>query len=185
MTEPVIERREGPARKAVHFLSRALGIVAVVVIIVMMVATVADVSRRYFAGSPIPGVTEAGEVLMVMAVFFGIAYTESRGAHVRVTLVLEMLPPRVAAIINSLAMLLVLVLLAWMVWVTAGRALEALEVNEVRFGLVKIPVWPGRIAIAVGLAAYFFEAIPRLYDSVRQAFAREPQFVVSSASSDY
>lgn len=185
MTEPIAEVREGLARRAVHFISRTLGIIAVVVILVMMVATVADVSRRYFAGSPIPGVTEAGEVIMVLAVFLGIAYTESRGAHVRVTIVLEMLPPRVAAIINSLAMLLVLALLAWMVWVTTGRALEAIEVNEVRFGLVKIPVWPGRIAIAVGLAAYFLEALLRLYDSVRQAFAEKPQFVVSSASSDF
>lgn len=185
MTESTIEVREGVARKAVHLLSRALGYIAVLVILFMMVATVADVSRRYFAGTPIPGVTEAGEVIMVMAVFLGIAYTESRGAHVRVTLVLEMLPPRVAAIINSFAMLLVLGLLAWMVWVTTGRALEALEVNEVRFGLVKIPVWPGRIAIAVGFAAYFLEASLRVFDSVRQAFAKEPTFVVSSDSSDF
>lgn len=185
MTEPTIEVREGLARRVVHLISRTLGLLAVVVILAMMVATVADVARRTFAGYPIPGVTEAGEVVMVMAVFLGIAYTESRGAHVRVTLVLEMLPPRVAAIINSLAMLLVLSLLAWMVWVTTGRALEAIEVNEVLFGLVKIPVWPGRIAIAVGLAAYFLEAIPRLYDSVRQAFAKEPTFVVSSDASDY
>lgn len=185
MTESVPEVREGLVRRAVHLLSRALGVVAVLVIVFLMVATVADVARRTFAGHPIPGVTEAGEVVMVMAVFFGIAYTEFRGAHVRVTLVLEMLPPRVAAIINSAAMLLVLVLLAWMVWVTTGRAIEALEVNEVRFGLVKIPVWPGRIAIAVGLAAYFLEAVPRLYDSVRQAFAKEPTFVVSSSSGDF
>lgn len=185
MTEPTTEVGEGMVRKTVHFISRALGILAVLVITFMMVATVADVSRRYFAGSPIPGVTEAGEVIMVMAVFLGIAYTESRGAHVRVTLVLEMLPPRVAAIINSLAMLLVLALLGWMVWVTTGRALEAIEINEVRFGLVKIPVWPGRIAIAVGLAAYFLEAILRVYDSLRQAFAKEPTFTVSTDSSDY
>lgn len=185
MSEQITEVRQGPVRRAVHLVSRTLGILAVVVILFMMVATVADVARRTFAGYPIPGVTEAGEVIMVMAVFLGIAYTEYRGAHVRVTLVLEMLPPRVAAIINSVAMLLVLVLLAWMVWVTTGRALEAIEVNEVRFGLVKIPVWPGRIAIAVGLAVYFLEAVPRLYDSVRQAFAKEPTFVVSSSSGDF
>ncbi|MFC5337569.1 TRAP transporter small permease subunit [Leucobacter denitrificans] len=185
MTEPTTQVREGVLRRSIHVISRTFGIIAVLVIVFMMVATVADVARRYFTGAPIPGVTEAGEVLMVMAVFLGIAFTEYRGAHVRVTLVLEKLPPRVAAIINSLAMLVVLLLLAWMVWVTTGRALESIEVDEVRFGLVKIPVWPGRIAIAVGLAAYFLEAIPRLYDSVRQAFAKEPTFVVSSASSDY
>lgn len=185
MSETTVEVRESVLRRAVHVLSRVLGVVAVLVILFMMVATVADVARRYFAGSPIPGVTEAGEVLMVMSVFLGIAFAESRGAHVRVTIVLEMLPPRVAAIVNSLAMLLVLVLLAWMVWVTTGRAIDAVEVNEVRFGLVKIPVWPGRIAIAVGLAVYFLEAVPRLFDSVRQAFASEPKLAVAQTSSDF
>ena len=164
--------------KLIHGLSKGLAFIAVVVIVFMMVATVADVTKRFIAGTPIPGVTEMGEVLMVMSVFAGVAYAEYRGAHVRVTLLLDKLPPRVAAIINSLGMLLVLTLIAWMVWVTAGRALESLEVNEVRFGLVKIPVWPGRIAIAAGLVAYFLEAIPRLIDNIVQAFSANPRLSI-------
>jgi TRAP-type C4-dicarboxylate transport system permease small subunit len=181
MTVHTSPPRHSVPRRVVHGISLTLGGVAAVTIVFMMVATVADVWMRYFTGSPIAGVTEVGEVLMVVSVFLGLALAEYRGAHVRVTIVLEKLPPRFAAIISSGCMLLVLVLLAWMVWVTAGRALDSIESNEFRFGLVQIPVWPGRVAIAVGLAAYFLEAVPRLIDTVRNAFARDAQPVTTSA----
>lgn len=146
----------------------------------MMVATVADVSRRFLLGMPIPGVTEMGEVLMVVSVFLGLAFTQSRHAHVNVTLVLDKLPPRVAAIMTSIGLLLVLAVLAWMVIVTSGRALDSIEMNEYRFGLVQIPVWPGRVAIAVGLAAYFLELIPNTINDLRQVFAKSPSRPMTS-----
>lgn len=179
MTESDKAVRHGPIRSVIHLISRVLAFVAVLVLLFMMVATVADVGKRYLVGTPIPGVTEMGEVLMVMSVFSGVAYAEYRGAHVRVTLLLEKLPPRVAAIVNSLSMILVLTLIAWMVWVTTGRALDSIETNEIRFGLVKIPVWPGRVAIAAGLTAYFLEAIPRLIENVIEVFSRDPKLSLS------
>lgn len=179
MTPPVSPGKESAPRRVIHGISIGLGAIAVLVIIFLMVATVADVASRYFAGTPIAGITEVGEVLMVASVFLGLAYTESRGGHVRVTLVLEMLPRRLAAIISSVSMFVVLVLLAWMVWETTGRAFESVEHNEFRFGLVQIPVWPGRVAIAAGLASYFLEAVPRFIDQVRNAFAKEVAPVVA------
>ncbi|TDW30071.1 TRAP transporter small permease subunit [Cryobacterium psychrophilum] len=173
MTTQVSPPKKHALRRAIHGVSIVFAFVAAAAIAFMMVATVADVASRYFTGAPIPGVTEVGEVLMVTSVFLGLAFAEYRNAHVRVTIVLEKLPPRLAAMISSVCMLLVLVTLAWMVWVTTGRALESIEQNEFRFGLVQIPVWPGRVAIALGFAAYFFEAVLRLSDNVRNAFAKE------------
>jgi len=183
MTTQVSPPKEHALRRTIHGVSIALASVAAAAIAFMMVATVADVASRYFTGAPIPGVTEVGEVLMVMSVFLGLAFAEYRNAHahVRVTIVLEKLPPRLAAIISSVSMLLVLATLAWMVWVTTGRALESIEQNEFRFGLVQIPVWPGRVAIALGFAAYFLEAVPRLIDNVRNAFGKEVATVNASA----
>lgn len=158
----------GPTRRILHTVSRVLGWVSALIIAFMMFATVADVTRRLMTGKPIPGVIEMGEVLMVATVFLGLAYAEFRGAHVRMDLVIRKFSPRTAAAVNSLGLLLVLVILAWMVYVTGERAVTSIETQEYRFGLVQIPVWPGRLAIAIGLAAYFSELLPRFIDNIRK-----------------
>ncbi len=164
------ERRVSWPRRAINLVARGLAAVAVLLIIFMMVSTVADVISRQLTGQAIPGVIEVGEVLMVSTVFLGLAYAETRGAHVNMNLVIRKLPPRIASIATSLGLLLVLFVVGWMVIVTGMRAVEAFEVQEYRFGLVQIPVWPARIALAVGLAAYFLSLLPRLADDLRGIF---------------
>lgn len=168
MSEQLTKQGGGRTRRAIIMVARGLAAVSALLIILMMVSTVADVSRRQLAGEAIPGVIELGEVLMVATVFLGLAYTETRGAHVNMTLVIRKLPPRVAAIANTSGLLLVLFVVGWMVYVTGDRAVEATEAQEYRFGLVQIPVWPARIALAVGLASYFLALLPSLADNIRK-----------------
>jgi len=169
MTELISPTRESWPRRGVHLLAGALGAVSILLILVMMVATVSDVISRLVVGRPIAGVIEMGEVLMVAIVFLGLAYTESKGAHVRMTLVIRKLPPRTAAVATMLGLALVLFVVAWMTIVTGERALTSFDSQETRFGLVQIPVWPARVALAVGLAAYFAELLPRFTDNLRVA----------------
>lgn len=154
------------ARRVIHYLSKFFAWFAVSIITFMMIAITADVLRRYFTGASIPGVTEMGEILMVGSVFCGLAYAESQKAHVNVTLFLDHLPPRLGYILNIIGLIIVLIILIWMVVVTSERALVSIAQNEFRFGLVRVPVWPGRIAIALGLMAYFFEVLIRLVDEI-------------------
>lgn len=156
-------------RRLVHQLTQVLAFIAVFCIVAMLLAIVADVTRRTLAGESVPGVVELGEVAMVAIVFLGLGFAERRGSHVSMTLVVRKLPPRTAAIVNGLGLLLVVAVVGWMVWVTTDRALDSFAVKEYRFGLVRVPVWPARIAVAVGLAAYFLELIFRLFDDLRAA----------------
>jgi len=164
-------QQEGALRKSIHILSKILGTIAALIIIFMMISTSADVFRRFIMGAPIPGVTEVGEVLMVGCVFPGLAYAESQRAHVNVSLLIEKLSPRAAAVLNSVGLLIVLIVLIWMVIATGERALSSIATQEYRFGLVQIPVWPGRLAIVIGLAGYLLETLPRFYDDIRQIVA--------------
>lgn len=156
-------------RRVVHATTQVLAFIAVFCIVFMLLAIVADVSRRQLAGQSVAGVVELGEVMMVAIVFLGLGFAETRGAHVSMTLLVRKLPPRAAAIVNGLGLLVVVVVVGWMVWVTADRALASFEVKEFRFGLVRVPVWPARITIAVGLAAYFIELVFRLLDDIQTA----------------
>lgn len=167
-------RTGGLVRRTVHQATKVLALLAVFCIVVMLVAIVADVTRRTLFGQAVPGVVELAEVMMVAIVFLGLGFAERRGAHVSMTLLVRKLPPRTAAVVNGLGLLLVMAVVGWMVYVTADRALISFEAREFRFGLVRVPVWPARIAIAVGLAVYFLELVFRLIDDVREALGRDP-----------
>lgn len=169
MTDRHEAGRVGPIRRTVHQLTQVLAFLAVSCIVVMLVSIVADVARRTFAGKSVPGVVELGEVMMVAIVFLGLGFAERRGAHVSMTLLVRKLPPRAAAVVNGLGLLLVVGVVGWMVYVTADRALASFDVREYRFGLVRVPVWPARIAVAVGLAVYLLELVFRLFDDVKAA----------------
>lgn len=174
MSDQASVQGDSVLRRAVHATTQVLAFLAVLCIVIMLVAIVADVTRRSLAGKSVQGVVELGEVLMVVIVFLGLGYAERRGAHVSMTLLVRKLPSRSAAIINGLGLLLVVAVVGWMVYVTADRAIASFEVREYRFGLVRVPVWPARIAIAVGLAAYFLELVFRLLDDVKAALGKGP-----------
>lgn len=162
------QKRPNLGGRAILVMARLLAGMAMLIIVFMMVATVADVLRREMTGRAIPGVIEMGEVLMVASVFLGLAYAETRGAHVNMNIVLRRLPDRTAAVVMSIGMVLVLLVVGWMAIVTGQRAWAAFETQEYRFGLVQIPVWPARVALALGLAAYFFSLLPRFTDALRK-----------------
>lgn len=161
----------GAVRRAVHAVTQALAFLAAVCIVVALVATVADVTRRSVSGQSVKGVIELGEVLMVAIVFLGLGYAESRGAHVSMTALVRRMRPETKAVVNVLGLLLMTLIVGWMVFVTADRAIDSVAAQEYRFGLVQIPVWPARIAIAVGLAAYALELLFRLFDNIQIARA--------------
>ena len=168
-------RRGGPPlgriRGTIDAVTRVMAMLSVTCIVVMLLATVADVVRRYLWGTSIHGVTEMGEVAMVAIVFLGLGYAQSRDAHVSMTLVVRRMRPESAALVNGLGLLLVTAMVGWLLLVTSERAIASYQVSEYRFGLVQIPIWPARIAIAVGVTAYLLELLFALYDDIRVAQA--------------
>lgn len=161
-----IDQSKTTGRIAV-LIARLLAGVAMLVIVYMMVAIVADVIRRQTTGRAIPGVVEMGEVLMVASVFLGLAYAETRGAHVNMSLVVRRLPERAAAVITAIGVLVVIVVIGWMALATGERAWTSFLSQEYRFGLVQIPVWPARVVLVIGLVAYLFTLFPRFFEAVR------------------
>lgn len=136
-------------------------------ILAMMVLTVADVARREVIGRGIPGSLEYAEVGLVCVAFGGMALAEVDRAHVRTDLVTSRLPSRLASLLRLVGSVVMLVTLAWMTWLTAQGALDSIRENEQRIGLAAVPIWPARVAIAVGLAALTLTVLAKLIRSLR------------------
>ena len=139
-------------------------------IVAIMLATCADVARRTLIGQSLPGVIEGSEVMLVIAAFLGHGSAQRAGAHVATSVVTDRLPERLSQAVRTLGLVAAMLFLLWLLAATGERAWESVQTREYRFGLIKVPVWPARVAITVGLALFTAEVARQTWQSAR-AFA--------------
>jgi TRAP-type C4-dicarboxylate transport system permease small subunit len=151
-------------RTIVMRISAFLALLAAACVLVMMFMTSADVASRWFTGRSIAGAQEVTESLMVAIVYLGIAYALCRREHVSVSVLTSRMPARMAAGVRMVGVIAMIVVAGWITWRTGLEALRSFQVGEVRFGLLQVPVWPARITIPIGFAAFVLQALVDLYD---------------------
>lgn len=156
-----------PAPRWVALVRRVGSSIAVLGTVVsgaIMLGIVVDVARRQLTGRSIPGMIEMIETFMVIVVFLGLAHAEAVGVHVRMSLVTRALPFRIRRWVKMTGMAICLAGSAWFAWASTIRAQASLAVGEVQPGLLRFPVWPARIVIAIGFVALIFEYAARIWE---------------------
>lgn len=143
-----------PAKSAVVAITTLLTRTGGVLLLVLMFLTVADVTSRALAGHSLPGVIEFTEVALVAVAFLGMAGAEMSGQHIRSALVVSRMGPRAAWTLRAIGIAIAMLTLAWLIWATMDSALASVQAREVRHGMTNIPVWPAKLAVGVGLAAF-------------------------------
>ena len=143
----------GKMRRVILSFSTTLAIFASLLLFMMMIITVSDIASRTFTGRSLPGAHEISEQLVVALIFLGMALAFYRKEHVALTVFTRIIPvlPRTAIICFGHLILLFLVL--WMVKVTAETAWLSFARGEYRFGLLRVPIWPAKMTIPIGLAS--------------------------------
>ena len=136
----------------------ALGVVALVVTITT------EVIARGIFGRSIPGALELSESLLVWIIFLGLAYGEANATHVRMTLVTDRLPFKVAQVLRGVGYTLTTIVIGWMTYSTGTRAVNSLLQNEIRQGLLQWSLWPARVVLCVGLAVLTLHCALRLWE---------------------
>src|SRR5215813_11910412 len=120
-----------PAQSIGKWLARcelALLYLAIFATGAMMVLTTADTASRYFLNRPILGAYEITEkYLMVAAIFLGLSYAYRGGAFIRVTFLVDRLPPLAKLAANSFAHLVSLAFCVIVLVATTGQALRGLK----------------------------------------------------------
>jgi len=124
--------------------------VAAIVIGLLMIITTVDVCRRYFFGQAIVGIPEFTETLMVFIIFLSLAYTQALKQHLQVGFIVDRLPKRLAALVNTTTLLLALLFFGILTWRCAVVTEVAVRFMEYRFGVVHILLWPSRLAATIG-----------------------------------
>jgi TRAP-type C4-dicarboxylate transport system permease small subunit len=113
-----------------------------------MLIIVVDVAGRTFFNRPLTGAPELVKVSLVALVFLEITHTLREGRHVRSTIILGRVSPRVRSILLILADLsgmVLFILLCYSSWHLTVQAWEVLEYEGE--GALRVPTYPVRTII--------------------------------------
>lgn len=137
-------------------IASQVGAVASLSILALAVLLTVEVISRSFFHTSIRGLYEIAELLIVVVVFLGISQAEVARNHVRVTIVTDRMPDRIASIVRGFALLLAGGFLGWMFVALTVKAWESFDSNEFKVGLLNFPTWPSRalVALGIGLLVY-------------------------------
>jgi tripartite ATP-independent transporter DctM subunit len=120
------------------------------VVLGLMVTLISlDVVLRYFFNRPIRGSYELVEFMLVVLVYLGLAYTQTKKGHISVTLFTTRLPPAQLAVLHSATHLLCVGIFSIISWRCILQA-EALRANETASGVLFIPNFPFMWVVVLG-----------------------------------
>ncbi|WP_342643725.1 TRAP transporter small permease [Rhodoligotrophos ferricapiens] len=132
-----------------------MGWIGKAALFVMMIAVVCDAGGRYLANRPVPGIYEITELyLMIAVVFLGLGLSQRSGAHVRVELLLEHLPPAVQRALEFIYLLATLAVFAVVTYAAARTSYQNFLFNRWISGAVPIPTGPSWAIAALGSAVF-------------------------------
>ncbi len=147
-------------RKSTLYMSN-LGMFA---LIPMMLLTTGEVIGRAVWSKPIPGSMELSGYMLAVFILLGVAYTQQVKGHIRVSMLISLLPVRTQACLEaftSLLSLCIVAVIAWQGWVIA---MEERAVSD----MLRIPQAPFKFLVFVAGLLLSLELLLDLVDSVRK-----------------
>ena len=134
-------------------IENGLSLVSAGLVLFAMLFVTAEVFSRNPAlfASPIPGHLELSELLMPPTIYLAISYTQATGGHVRMTLFIDLLPPKLRAFVELVVRMLSIAICAILCYFSAKHALRVWQFGDVTMSPPYFAVWPSAIMAPVGL----------------------------------
>ena len=142
-----------PLRRALRGVNNSLALVAAGCILMMMLVGAADIVGAWLFKSPVPGAYEITEALMVSGIFLALAAAQMLGHHIRAEIFRPVLPIRVNHALDRVGCFMMFVFFAFLTWYAWGEAAASFRSGDFSSGILKMPVWPPKLALAIGATA--------------------------------
>jgi len=140
------------------------GAVLTVGILVALVASVAfEVVMRYFFNRPTAWVVELSEYSLLWLAFLGGAWVLREEAHVKVEMLVEILPPRTREIMHVITSLAGAATCALFCWVSTVYILELYESGEMLLRSIQVKKWAVLSVMVPGLLLITLQFIRRAW----------------------
>lgn len=135
----------------------ALQVVAILVIMLLQVSfglvdRFAQTLGKSAPGLSVPAYAEFCGFLLAGSIFLGIAGALRAGAHVRVTLVLGVMPSPLARAMQIATSALACLLIGYFTICAAEMGLQSWQFGDRSLGTVSVPMWIPQVPMVLGLA---------------------------------
>mgnify|MGYP006282707349 FL=1 len=124
------------------------------IVLAQVGANLIDQIATLVLGAPIglvvPSYANFAGFFLTGATFFALAYTLKRGAHIRVTLVIQLLGPRARQVVEVWCILVGLAIAGFFTWYTFGLVQDSYRFGDMSTGMVAIPIWIPQGALVLG-----------------------------------
>jgi len=147
-----------------RFLDRlylAAAIVAAVCLASIAVVMLLQAGMRE-AGLLLRGADDVVSWLCAASAFLALAYTFREGELIRVSLLLERLPPRARRPAESACLVAALLVVGYATWAVSGFVYDSWQLGEVAQGLLQIPIWIPQTSLVIGLAVFLVAVLDEL-----------------------
>ena len=138
------------ASRGYQVLVKICGSLSGICVLAMVLTIVVDIAGRTLFSRPLEGTLEFNEMLMVVIVFLGVAWTQSEKGNIKIEVLTSRLSPKRVRAVNLAVWSMSLV---FCVLITLGGITEAMHsarIQEELWGIARFPVWPGKIILAFG-----------------------------------
>ncbi len=124
-------------------------------------------------GLTIPSYADFTGFFLAAASFFALAGTLREGGHIRVTLVIGLLPKSIRYILELWCVALALVITGYACWYMFALVMESWQYNDLSPGIIAVPLWLPQLSLAAGLLVL---AIALLDELVCQIGGSDPSW---------
>jgi tripartite ATP-independent transporter DctM subunit len=145
--------------------------ISMVSLFIMVILLVAHVIGRYAFLSPIAGMRELEEFLLVLVAFLGLAYTGLRNGHVRVDIIIGNLPTWIGHVVDTVTGLMSLTLWVLMAWKSFFWTMKILGPPALTSEILGIPKAIFAFIMIFGMIVFCFVLIAQVFRSIDGAIA--------------
>ena len=131
----------------------------------MFIGVFQVVARTVF-GTAIYGYIDWIEQSSALFAFLGVAYCQRLGGHIRMDLVLRLLPKRALWVVEAFAIFVALVIVTLLIDSSFGNFYRALHLGDSTMD-IKLPVWPSKLMVPVALSVLWVRLIMQLIGYLR------------------
>jgi TRAP-type transport system small permease protein len=146
-------------RKTLEGAIKAVNWIAQLTLGLMALAVIVNVLGRYLFKWPLRGTVEIVQLLLVVTVYFSVAYTEMRRGHVTMDEVVDHFPRRIKLIVGGImyfATAIFILIMGWQSWILAWEHVRP----EMRFtDVLHLPIAPVVFVMAIGLVLFGLELL--------------------------
>lgn len=151
-----------------HWTMAALNMIGAVWVALIMVLITVDVTGRAFFDSPLFGVPEIVKISVVGLVWCMMAHTLKVGAHLRSTILLDRMSPRLRKAVEILSCVLGVAMFALIVYSGWNNMIDAWQIGEFEGEEpVRVPTYPIRSLVIIGAALTSLQFLVMLFEQIR------------------